>query len=282
MKGNTMQKAQSSMTQNWLSNSLAGLAAIGLLVSSTHLLGADTSGPQTNGTAVTITAGTVFNVAMVFDTNGTPIFPWKHEVRGIVQVSTLGNCLVGFQVNLTNGKDCGGHYLCAAGTMTITTLAGDKLEAQVVGWGDVDPNDPKANPNMFLLYYDTTITGGTGQLAGSSGHGTITGAFAFFGKDKPEASDNVFCSGYDGVATWRFEGQLQTPAKPQLAIRCTTDRNLVVSWPAAETGWQLQHSRKLEATTWSDLASTPQEVDGRKQLILPVPATGDRFYRLRK
>ncbi len=276
-----MQKAQNSMIGTWLSAWIATLTSFGLLAASANLIRA-ADGAPTGETNLTITAGTVFNVSMVFDTNGNPVFPWKHEVRGIVQVSTLGNCLVGFQVNLTNGKDCGGHYLCAAGTMTITTLAGDKLETQVVGWADVDPNDPKANPNMFLLHYDATITGGTGKLAGSSGQGIINGAFAFFGTDNPEASDNVFCNGYAGVATWRFEGTLQTPVKPQLAIQRTTDGNLVVSWPASEPGWQLQHNTKLDTTTWSNVADNLQEMNGRKHLVMPLSGTGDRFYRLRK
>lgn len=237
-------------------------------------------------TAVTITAGTVFNLSPVFDTNGAPVFPWLHEVRGIVQVSNLGNCVVGFTVSINGGNACAGsHAFCLSGTMTITTLAGDKLNADVLGWADPDPQDPKANPSMYLLHYDTTITGGTGKLAGAGGQGVVTGAFMFSdmdATDDPDHSDNVFCNAYAGVATWRFDGVVTTPAGPQLMIQSTAGRTVTVSWPAAAPdGWQLQHKSGLDHPNWSDVSATPEEANGRKQVALPA-AEGDRFYRLQK
>ena len=48
------------------------------------------------------------------------------------------------KVRIDSGAVCeGGHVFCLSGTMTITTLTGDELQAEVTGWGDPDPNDPK-------------------------------------------------------------------------------------------------------------------------------------------
>jgi hypothetical protein len=154
---------------------------------------------------MTINAGTTFN----FDPN-----TGHHEVRGIAQVSNLGNCKVYFDVNVTPCSSGDEHFLCVAGTMTITTLGNDKLLTAVVGWLDFDPNDPKIPPTMGKFHYDVTVTGGTGGLAGARGHGEINGAAMFVGPDgpdDPDPTDDGFCEGYAGVATWLYDGVLILP-----------------------------------------------------------------------
>jgi hypothetical protein len=166
--------------------------------------------------------------------------------------------------------------------MTITTLAGDKLTANVVGWADPGPMDKKASPSMYLLHYDATITGGTGALAGAGGQGVVTGAFMSSDTDDtddPDHSDNVFCNAYAGVATWRFEGVVQTPAGPRLALAPAAEKKLTVSWPASAPGWRLQEKTGLDQPAWSEVAAAPEEVNGRKQMAVPA-GQGNRFYRL--
>jgi hypothetical protein len=156
---------------------------------------------------MTINAGTVFNLSPVFDPSGNPVFPWSHEVRGVVQISNLGNAIASFAVQINAGSDCaGGRAFCLSGTMKITTLAGDELNTEVVGWADPDPNDLQASPSMYLFHYDVTVTGGTGKLQGATGQGEINGAFNFCGGD-------CFCESYAGVATWLYEGGLHLPRK---------------------------------------------------------------------
>ena len=192
-----------------LKTALAFLAGLSVLAAS-----AAPADPHGNHNLVrqgrmTINAGTVFNL----DANGP--MPWRHEVRGVAQVSNLGNCKVFFEVFISDGSACpGGHVFCLSGKLTITTLAGDKLEADVVGWADPDPNDPKPAPTMFKLHYDVTITGGTGALAGARGWGDINGAALFVGPDGPDdtdPTDDGFCDAYAGVATWIYEGVLILP-----------------------------------------------------------------------
>lgn len=235
------------------------------------------------GTPVTIKAGTVFNLSPVFDTNGAAVYPWQHEVRGIVQVSNLGNCVVGFNVSINGGSACeGNHLFCLSGTMTVTTLGGDRVQANVVGWADPDPSDKKPNPSMYILHYDATITGGTGKLAGSSGQGMVEGAFMFSdtdATDDTDNSDNTFCNSYAGVATWQFDGVMRTP--PQLTVESTAGKTVVVSWPASVQGWRLQQNTALGNSNWSDVTSAPDQVNDRKQMAVSSPA-GDRFFRLCK
>ena len=158
-------------------------------------------------TRVTMNAGTVFKVDDAYDANGNPVFPWPHEVRGIVRVSKLGTCKVSFAVSINAGQN--GHLFHLDGQMTLTAAAGDKLESHVVGFADPDP----AAPGMFDLHYDVEITGGTGQFAGARGWGDVKGAFMFSGDPGADAdpTDDRFCDGYAGVANWEFDGVLVLP-----------------------------------------------------------------------
>ncbi|HRZ36640.1 MAG TPA: hypothetical protein P5534_09765 [Candidatus Paceibacterota bacterium] len=145
-------------------------------------------GPRTR---ITMNAGTVFNLSPVFDGQGQPVFPWQHEVRGIVRVSNLGNCKVFFAVNINAGT--AGHSFDLAGQMTITTAAGDKLESRVTGWATADPDAP----GMYNLYYAVEIKDGTGQLKGAWGWGDVEGAFMFSGTPggDDDPTDDLFCDG---------------------------------------------------------------------------------------
>lgn len=199
-----------------LNTCIATLALLGIMATAPD----SNAGPPARGAKkqkLTMSAGTVFNLN-AYDANGNPLpFPWKHQVRGIAQVADLGNCKVFFDVSINPGSACsGGHAFCLSGTLTVTTLAGDKLESELVGWADPDPKDPKASPTMFLLHYDVVFTGGTGRLADAHGTGDIDGIFMFAGPDgegDTDPTDDVFCDGYAGTATWQFDGTVVLPKK---------------------------------------------------------------------
>jgi hypothetical protein len=205
---------KTSHIRQCLTSSITVLAAFSLLASATRAGAADDSDLRGKKTRISMSAGTVFNLN-AYDASGNPLpMPWKHQVRGIAQVSNLGNCRVVFDVSINPGSECKGkHLFCLSGTLILTTLAGDRLEAEVVGWADPDPKDPMASPTMFKLHYDATITGGTGKLAEARGGGAVEGAFMFSadpGGDE-DFTDDRFCDGYAGVATWQFEGLLVLP-----------------------------------------------------------------------
>jgi len=214
-----MQIIQKPSPRTMLKTGAATLALLGVLATSLNSMAGGPDEPTRGAKKhrLTMSAGTVFNLN-AYDANGNPLpFPWKHQVRGIAQVSNLGNCKVFFDVSINPGSECsGGHAFCLSGTLTVTTLAGDKLESELVGWADPDPKDPKASPTMFLLHYDVAFAGGTGKLAGARGLGDIDGIFMFAGPDgaaDTDPTDDRFCDGYAGVATWQFEGLLVLPKK---------------------------------------------------------------------
>jgi hypothetical protein len=198
-----MQTMRKLSARTWF-KTCAALSGVFVLAASAGPGDAGFDPSKRNRTRMTINAGTVWKL----DAN------FHHEVRGVVQVSNLGNCKVFFEVDPTPCASGDEHFLCIAGTMTITTLAGDKLYTAVAGWIDPDPDDPKEVPTMFKLHYNVTITGGTGELVGARGRGEINGIAMFAGPDGPEdtdPTDDRFCDGYTGVATWLYEGVLLLP-----------------------------------------------------------------------
>jgi hypothetical protein len=197
-KGNIMRLVQIPTVRNRFITCAAALAGLLLLTASVGAAPSWADSAKATKTRMSIDAGTVFNL----DTS-VPM-PWHHQVRGLAQVSNLGNCKVSFDVFINAGATCdGGHVFCLSGEMTITTLTGDALQCVVAGWADPDPKDPKTSPSMFILHYDVAVKAGTGSLMGAVGAGDIEGAFLF--------SDDPFCTGYAGVATWQYEGVLILP-----------------------------------------------------------------------
>jgi hypothetical protein len=55
--------------------------------------------------------------------------------------------------------------------------------------------------------------------------------------------------------------------------------NLVFSWPTNMGSWQLQE-RTVASGPWADVAASPQEVNGREQVVLGIPPD-NRFFRLK-
>jgi hypothetical protein len=55
---------------------------------------------------------------------------------------------------------------------------------------------------------------------------------------------------------------------------------LLISWPAAISGYTLQQNSKLNTTNWVNLPNQPVIVNGQNQITLPLTATNE-FYRLK-
>ena len=81
---------------------------------------------------------------------------------------------------------------------------------------------------------------------------------------------------------WGIVAAIQTPGAPLLSITLNSQLSTItVSWPLPADGWVLQENPNLNMTNWVNVPQTPQEVGGRKQVVIPSP-TGNRFYRLSK
>ena len=55
---------------------------------------------------------------------------------------------------------------------------------------------------------------------------------------------------------------------------------LLISWPAAISGFTLQQNSKLNTTNWVNLTNQPVIVNGQNQITLPLTRTNE-FYRLK-
>jgi len=70
-----------------------------------------------------------------------------------------------------------------------------------------------------------------------------------------------------------------TPAAPQLTAR-RSNGNLVITWPGSSTGFTLETAPTLPSANWNTVSSTV--VNGENTAIIPIPASGNAFYRLRQ
>jgi hypothetical protein len=72
---------------------------------------------------------------------------------------------------------------------------------------------------------------------------------------------------------------ISTPsAAPQLGIR-TTSNGLTLFWPSSASGYVLEGTGALPATTWNSVSYTTV---GNENQATITPGTGNQFYRLRK
>jgi 1,4-alpha-glucan branching enzyme len=75
----------------------------------------------------------------------------------------------------------------------------------------------------------------------------------------------------------------QIPPNPTLSIT-QTNNELMVSWPAAPSGWLLYTTPSLDGSpsTWSQVPAAQYQTNGTSIFINLSPPTGNVFYRLQK
>ncbi len=80
-----------------------------------------------------------------------------------------------------------------------------------------------------------------------------------------------------GIYTW------QTTPAPSMSI-APASTNAVLSWIIPSQSFTLQENSDLTADNWADLTNTPTVLNLtnlQNQVMVPMPSTGSRFYRLR-
>jgi hypothetical protein len=120
----------------------------------------------------------------------------------------------------------------------------------------------------------STLDGGGGTSTG--GVYTVTGTIGQPDAGKMSGGNFTLDGGFWGVIA-----AVQTPGAPLLSIILTTTNSVLISWPLPADGWVLKENADLNTTNWVSVAQTPEEVGGRKQVVISPPA-GSRFYRLHK
>lgn len=126
------------------------------------------SGTSSSAGEFSANAGTTFLLVPLLSTS--PL-QFTHTVDGLVEVSSLGDCTVHFDLIVTATDSVGRPYL-VTGTQTITTADGtSSVTSAVDGYLSSNP----ANPTFLGIHYKQTFTGGTGELAGARGRTVLEG-----------------------------------------------------------------------------------------------------------
>jgi hypothetical protein len=160
-------------------------------------------------------AGTTFILVPVPDTSPQQ---FTHTVDGVVQVASLGDCTVHFDLIVTATDSSTRPYL-VTGTQIITTGDGKStLTSKVNGYLASNP----ANGTFLDIHYDLSFTAGTGELANARGDTLLEGFAAIAlspgsedfpglpGVDPPSADlINPPSGDLTGKACWIMHGELE-------------------------------------------------------------------------
>jgi uncharacterized repeat protein (TIGR03803 family) len=85
---------------------------------------------------------------------------------------------------------------------------------------------------------------------------------------------------YAGVV-FRLALDSQPEPPPRLFIRAAGNNTVVLAWPDSAVGFELQGNDDLAGSGWATVSESPVQIQGEWQVTIS-PATGNRFYRLRK
>jgi hypothetical protein len=131
------------------------------------------------------------------------------------------------------------------------------------------------------------------KLLAAVGRGYLTG-LVYFSSDSgatwtpssaPRDKWNSVAMSSDGTKCVAvvLNGGIYTSAPDQaLSTLRSSDGRMVVAWPSAAPGFQLQQNSDLTTTNWTDVTSAPTVTNLQNQLIWDPAPTGNNFYRLKR
>jgi uncharacterized repeat protein (TIGR03803 family) len=273
-----------------------GAATYGALIISGNMLYGAASHGGTNGDG----AGTVFAMS----TNGTGFMNLHNftiDVDGNLPLGSLllaGNALYGttsfggptasgtiFKVN-TDGTDFAilhqftanpyipGTNTDGAAPHSTLILSGDTLVGTSLNGGYNDTGTIftiKTNGNDFAAIYQFSSLDNNGETNFDGAYpsaGVILAGNTLYGTSKN--------GGYGGRGT---VFALALPITPSLGIT-ETDTNILISWPTAAVGYDLESCTDLSAANWTSVTTGLTVVD--TNFVFASPASESAFFRLRR
>lgn len=90
---------------------------------------------------------------------------------------------------------------------------------------------------------------------------------------------DVKVTAHDSFTTKTYSITILSPAVLRVAL--TTTNTVLLAWPSALAGFDLEQNAGLTTTDWTTVTNSPVEVGSEKQVILP-PTAAEGFYRLHK
>jgi len=118
-----------------------------------------------------------------------------------------------------------------------------------------------------------TIDGGGGTSSG--GAYTVSGTIGQPDAGKMSGGAYSIDGGF-----WGIIAAVQTPGSPLLRIFLTATNTVIVAWPTAAPGFNLEQNSNLATTTWSTVTNTVNVIGSENQISV-APPTGSKFYRLK-
>jgi hypothetical protein len=240
--------------------------------------------------------GSQYGPAYLFGTNGTLLTTFTNPVAG---GSAFGSCLgaVGSDRVFVGSPNQEVAYLFDTNGTLLTTFAnptpasGDGFGARVAVLGSdrlvisCRYDDIGATNSGAAYVFSTsgtllnTITNPTPAVGDGFG-----GRMAVLGNDRVIIGamfDDTQHAQNAGTA-YLFSIPPAPAPPPSLAIQRTPTNTVVISWPSASTGFQLQQNTNgLGSANWSNVTGTIQDT-GTNRFIIINPLAGNDFYRLFK
>src|SRR3954465_427980 len=79
---------------------------------------------------------------------------------------------------------------------------------------------------------------------------------------------------------WGLIAAVQTPGAPLLRIFLTATNTVIIAWPTAAAGFNLEQNGNLATAAWGNVTNAVNVVGSENQVTVAPPA-GNQFYRLR-
>lgn len=117
------------------------------------------------------------------------------------------------------------------------------------------------------------------KVAGGGGTST-NGQYSVSGTiGQPDAGGPMTNGQYSVTGGFWTVAAVQTVGAPFLTIR-GVGNSIVISWPSASTGFQLQASGSVSAPAWLNYPGSTND-DGTNKSVTIAPPTGNEFFRLK-
>lgn len=117
------------------------------------------------------------------------------------------------------------------------------------------------------------IAGGGGS--GSGGQYSLSGTIGQHDAGGPATNSEFSVSG----GFWTIFA-VQTTGAPTLSIKVIGGNSVMVYWPSATTGFDLQVNPDLNPANWTAPSQTVND-DGTHKYIIITPPTGNAYFRLK-